>query len=200
MVKNSSYYRHLAAEKCGKISGTLALVYFVYSIISGACSALSSVGIGAIALLLITGPMAYSLAIIDRKVDNEEKVEIGNLFDGFKAFQNSFLIGLLTTIFIMLWSMLFIIPGIVKIFSYSMSYYILLDDPNKTAKQCITESRMLMKGHKGELFCLLFSYIGWFILCGLTLGILSFWVMPKVEQATYQFYKDISGKNEQIEQ
>ncbi len=197
MVKNSSYYRSIAAEKCGKFSGTLALIYFIYYIINSACSGLTTTGgvAASILILLVTGPLAYSLAGISKMVDNDVNPEVSNLFDGFKSFKNSFLIALLTYIFVALWTMLLIIPGIVKALAYSMSYYIMLDDPTKTANQCITESKNLMNGHKWQLFCLLFSYIGWLILCALTLGILSFWVTPKINQAKYQFYKEISDKN-----
>ncbi len=211
MKKNSSYYRQVAASKCGKVAGTLALIYFIHTLIMGALSSLSSLGddtaatlgaveatlafLGAIAILLVDGPFMYSMAGIASKVDKEEKVELGNLFDGFKSFQISFLLAILQDIFITLWMLLCIIPGFVKMLSYSMSYYISLDNPEKSALECITASKELMKGHKWQLFCLMFSYIGWIILCVLTLGILSFWVNPKMEQAKYQFYKEITGQN-----
>ncbi len=211
MKKNSSYYRHAAASKCAKVSGTLALIYFVHTLIMGVISSLSKIGengtaalggtevalsfFGAIAMLLITGPFFYSMSGIAAKVDKEEKVELGNLFDGFKSFQTSFLLFILQDIFIALWTLLCIIPGFIKLLSYSMSYYISLDNPEKSALECITASKELMKGHKWQFFCLMFSYIGWIILCMITLGILNFWVNPKMEQAKYQFYKEISGQN-----
>ena len=87
--------------------------------------------------------------------------------------------------------MLFVIPGIVKSYSYSMAMYIYKDNPELTYKQCIDRSICMMHGHKWDLFCLQLSYIGWLILCVLTGGILCIWVMPKIQQANYLFYLQV---------
>ena len=90
--------------------------------------------------------------------------------------------------------MLFIIPGLIKTYSYAMALYIQNDNPNKPINECITESRRMMDGNKWKLFCLEFSYIGWFILCVFTCGILTLWVAPKYNYARYLFYLKVSGK------
>ncbi len=193
-MKNAAYFRKEAAKKCTPYSNALALIYFIEFIITSVCGALSALGVGTIVSLLISGPIACSFAAIAVKVDRSEQVKPANLFDGFQYFSSAFLIGLLQAIFIVLWALLLIIPGIIKAFSYSMAYYVFLENPNMKASDCIKASKELMKGHKWRLFCLEFSYIGWLILCALTLGILSFWVAPKMEQAKYEFYKDVSAK------
>jgi len=116
------------------------------------------------------------------------------MFAGFNDFGDAFVLYLLQLIFTFLWILLLIIPGIIKSYAYSMSYYIRMDK-KLSPNECITESRRIMNGHKWELFCLRFSYIGWFILCALTLGILSLWVIPRFNQAHYEFYLHITGQD-----
>ena len=84
-----------------------------------------------------------------------------------------------------------IIPGIIKSLSYSMSYFILLDNPDMSANDARKESMEMMDGNKGRLFCLYLSYIGWYLLSILTFGILLFWVGPSVRTATAFFYQSL---------
>ena len=103
---------------------------------------------------------------------------------------------LLMHIFIILWSLLFLIPGIVKAFSYAMTPYILEENPELGANEAIDRSRAMMKGHKFDLFWLYLSFIGWFILCCLTLGIGFLWLTPYMETATAAFYEDVKADYE----
>ena len=100
---------------------------------------------------------------------------------------------LLVNVYTFLWTLLFIIPGIVKSYSYAMAIYISKDKPELSAEECIQESRRMMSGHKGKLFLLDLSYIGWGILCILTCGILSLWVAPKMQTAHTLFYEDLKA-------
>ena len=84
-----------------------------------------------------------------------------------------------------------VIPGIIKFLSYSMTYYVLKDHPEMSNNAAIEESMRLMNGHKWELFCLMFSYIGWLLLCILSLGIGCFWVSPWMNTAMCAFYEDL---------
>ena len=102
-------------------------------------------------------------------------------------------VSLLTFVYILLWTLLFIIPGIVKAYSYSMTYYIAKDHPEMSAEECVHESRMMMQGYKAKLFLLDLSYIGWILLGCLTLGILLLWVGPKIETAHVHFYEDFKA-------
>ena len=120
-----------------------------------------------------------------------QSAEIENLFDGFKLFIKSFLLCLLEFIFITLWTLLFIVPGIIKSFSYSMAYYILKDNPDIGANEAITRSRKMMAGHKGKLFGLYLSFIGWCLLCCLSLGIGFLWLSPYINLSVANFYEDL---------
>ena len=99
-------------------------------------------------------------------------------------------------IFIFLWSLLFIIPGIIKMFSYAMTPYILEENPELSAGEAIDRSRAMMKGHKFDLFWLWLSFIGWFILSLLTLGIGGLWLGPYQQTAIAAFYEDVKADYE----
>ena len=99
-------------------------------------------------------------------------------------------------LFTFLWALLLIVPGIIKSFSYAMTPFILIDNPELTANEAIDRSRAMMRGHKFDLFWLLLSFIGWFILCMLTLGIGFFWLIPYTYTSVAGFYKDVKAEYE----
>ncbi len=99
-------------------------------------------------------------------VDNKDAV-FSDLFSQFDRLGAGFCMNFLTGLYIVLWTLLFIIPGIIKSFSYAMAPYILAEHPEMTASEAITESRHMMDGNKWRLFCLDFSFIGWNLLCSL---------------------------------
>ena len=102
----------------------------------------------------------------------------------------------LMNVFIFLWMLLLIIPGIVKIFSYSMTPFILEEHPELSANEAIDHSRAMMKGHKFDLFWLYLSFLGWFILCILSLGIGFLWLTPYMETSVAAFYEDVKADYE----
>lgn len=183
------------AQLGNQIFGNTWLIAVVVAVIQTAISYLVNAipGIGQIASLLLSGPVAYGVsAMFLKQTRTGEKMDIGDIFNGFREdFSNTFLIGLMTTIFTMLWSLLFIIPGIVKALSYSMAMYIKVDHPDYDWKQCIDESQRMMQGHKGELFVLNLSFIGWMIVGAFCAGIGSFWVNAYMQAATSQFYENL---------
>jgi uncharacterized membrane protein len=100
---------------------------------------------------------------------------------------------LLIRIYSFLWTLLFIVPGIIKSLSYSQSYYLYKDHPDYTPNQLITESRRIMNGYKWNYFLLILSFIGGFILCLLTLGIGLIWLIPYVNTSLAVFYTKIKN-------
>ncbi len=151
--------------------------------------------VGVIISFILAGPIYMGLACYFRNVaERKENAnrDIGALFDPLRTDAGgSIVTGLLVNVFTYLWSLLFVIPGIVKSFSYSMTYYIKLDHPEYTARQAIDESRRMMDGHKFRLFCLDLSFIGWMFVGVLALGIGVLWVQPYMEAARYEFYCDL---------
>lgn len=188
-------FRQTAMENMQGRWGTLALTYLIFTAVSGACSALSYIVIGGVLLLIVSGPLQMGLTMQSLHVVRQEPVDVRNAFDGFKRFTESFVAYLLLAVFTFLWSLLFIIPGIIKAYSYSMTYYILADNPGMSANEARKRSMQMMHGNKWRLFCLQFSFIGWFLLCILTCGILTFWVGPYVQAATAAFYQSIAPES-----
>ena len=162
-------------------------------IVSLIMSAVSFTGIGE---LILIGPLGFGLALIFLSLARgKESVDFGDLLKGFTdgGFVRLLLLGLLQNIFIILWYLLFIIPGIVKTYSYSMSYYLAIDHPDWDWKQCIDESRRIMDGNKWKLFVLDLSFIGWYIVGMLACGIGVLWVYPYNEAARAEFYQELTG-------
>jgi len=101
---------------------------------------------------------------------------------------------LLMNIYVILWTLLLIIPGIIMTFAYAMTPFILVDEPELPVDQAITKSRRMMRGHKFDLFCLYLSFIGWFFLCIMTCGIGFFWLMPYAKTAKAAFWEDLKSE------
>lgn len=190
-------YRRMAAEACKPFSGTLALITLIYVLISCAASGISY----GILTLLFGGTLFLGYLLAIKKAMSSVKPEAGDVFAGFgNNLSASIVTYLLENVYIFLWTLLLIIPGIVKSYSYACALY-LIEDEGLSGNEAITRSREIMNGHKWELFCLHLSYIGWLILSIFTLGILLLWITPKMETAQYMFYRHITGKDlEQIEE
>ena len=148
-----------------------------------------------IAALFLAGPINYGTAFIFLKQAREGgRADVADLLKGFKEdFIGLFLLNFMQTLFIALWSLLLVVPGIVAAYSYAMSYYIRADHPDYDWKQCITESKRMMKGHRMELFIFDLSYIGWFIVGAICLGIGSLWVDAYFKAGHAQFYERLKN-------
>lgn len=146
----------------------------------------AATGVMVIGKLIIMGTLETGVALIYLKLSYREPAEIGDLFQPFQNFVNTFFAGFLSTIFTFLWSLLFVIPGIVKALAYSQVYYILCDHPEYTGREAIDASQEMMRGHKGELFVLQLSFFGWSFL---TFGLLLLYVKPYYQAALTEFYR-----------
>ena len=124
------------------------------------------------------------------KQHDAQECTVKDLFSQFDHFTKGFLQAFLRGLYTFLWALLFVIPGIIKSLSYAMTPYIMAEHPEMTAKEAITASKEAMDGHKWELFCLEFSFIGWQLLVALTMGIGSIFLAPYVEAAYAAFYRD----------
>ena len=110
------------------------------------------------------GYARFNLNLVDG-----ENATISDLFSQKDRLWDGFCMKFLQGLYIALWSLLLVIPGIVKTYSYAMTPYIMSEHPSLTANEAITESRRIMNGNKWRLFCLDFSFIGWELLCSLPL-------------------------------
>ena len=148
----------------------MAVVYFVLG---------SFVGVGY---------AKFNLNLVDKKNSAFE-----NLFEYFSHWKTTTITRLLRALYTFLWSLLFIIPGIVAGFSYAMTDYILAENPELTADEAIAQSKTMMYGNRFRLFCLQFSFIGWDILATLAFGIGHLWLTPYKQAAYAAFYREVSG-------
>lgn len=156
----------------------------------------SSVTINIISLLLI--PMSWGVTITFLEVSRGMKVNYGNLAKGYHDFTRIFLTILLKGVYTFLWALLLIIPGIVKSYSYAMTEFVLADRPDLAYNEAIEESMRLMQGNKWRLFVLDLSFLGWALLCILTLGIGYLFLAPYMEVAHAHFYADLKADDQEF--
>lgn len=126
-----------------------------------------------------------------------KKIKVGDLFSGFYNYGKVLWLYIITSFFTFLWSLLFYVPGVIKSYSYSLAPYILAENPNLTARQALNESKRITYGHKGDLFVLDLSFIGWKLLSSLTFGILNIWLAPYIEAAWANYYVEIKKEKSQ---
>ena len=164
-----------------------ALVFYAVTCLCG--------GVGVFTLhiltLLVIGPLYYGLFEYFMKVKRQEPAVLENLFDGFKRFVPSFLLILLVNIFIILWALLLIVPGIIAALSYSQAFLIMVDNPELSAVEAIKKSKQMMYGHKWRYFLMQLSFLGWTILAILTAGIGFLWLLPYMMVTIVNFYDEL---------
>ena len=134
------------------------------------------------------GYAKFNLNLVDRN-----KASFENLFEYFSNWKTTTITRLLRALYTFLWSLFFIIPGIVAGFSYAMTEYILAENPELTPDEAIQASKSMMMGNRWRLFCLQFSFIGWDILATLAFGLGHLWLTPYKQAAYAAFYREVSG-------
>ncbi len=150
--------------------------------------------LGALAFFLGgTVELGYVRFLLDQHDGRELRFE--TLFSQFYRLGQGFVLHLLRGVYILCWSLLFIIPGIVKTYSYAMASFLMAEDPDLSPNDAITLSRRLMDGHKGELFILDLTFIGWSLLAALTLNLGNLALNPYKSAARTVFYRELVGKN-----
>ena len=146
--------------------------------------------IAAVVYVLIGGAVSFGYAHFNLNLVDGKPAAFSDLFSRFRV-GKGFVMHLKMGLYLFLWTCLFIIPGIVKAYSYAMTPYILSENPTLSVGEAITASRRLMRGNKWRLFCLRFSFIGWHFLEGLTLGVAALFVSPYIEAANAAFFRRI---------
>ncbi len=181
--------QNLKSNAKQQIKGKIAIllgITLIISLISTAISLiLSFIPFGSLlSAIIVTPAFTLSLVRIYLNVAAGKTPVVNDSFSGFDDFWAAFKVNFLTGLFTFLWSLLFVIPGIIKSYSYSMSMFILAENKGKPALECINESMSMTYGHKMELFELGLSFIGWYFLGIITFGIAFIWIIP-YRQCTY---------------
>lgn len=165
---------------------TAFAVILLYSLIFSLASTVT----GGVASFIISVSMLIALYNVFISAYLGKGYEINYMVKGYdKGIGNRIALSALKNIYIILWSLLFIIPGVIKAYSYCLAEFISRENPEKSATECLDESRQIMDGHKMELFLFDLSFIGWHLLSALTCGILYIYVLPYYYQA-YIIYID----------
>jgi uncharacterized membrane protein len=173
----------------GKIFTILGLGLLSYIVLG----LLSCITFG-LAAILLTGGIMLSFCVIFLGIANTGRTpQINDLMSGFQEgnFIRSLEGYLRITIFTFLWSLLFIIPGIIKAFAYSQTFFLMADDKKLSAGEAQKKSIAMMKGHKLDLFVLQLSFLPWAILCALTFGLAAIWVIPYTQTTLALFYENL---------
>lgn len=147
--------------------------------------------LGSVASLLIEGPLILGLALFYLDLARKQPVDVSQVFSGFNDFPRAFVAYLLMGIFVILWSLLLIVPGIIAAIAYSQTYFILVENKDLSALDAIRKSKQMMLGHKKKFFFLSLRFLGWFLLSVLTLGIGFLWSIPYFWVTMAKFYDDI---------
>jgi uncharacterized membrane protein len=148
-----------------------------------------------IALFIIGGAVELGFNLFNialYQAPGQPKFEI--LFSRFHLFGRALFLRFLMFLKILAWSLLFIVPGIVAAYRYALAPYLLAENPELTAEEAIEKSKALMLGYKGRLFCLQFSFIGWYLLSALTGGVGWFFLAPYTKAADTAFYLERTGR------
>jgi uncharacterized membrane protein len=149
--------------------------------------------------LIVGGPFALGLAIFSLRFSKNEGAIIADIFSGFNYFTQALSTYLLGALYIFLWLLCLIVPGIIAAFSYSQVFYILAEEPTLSASEVLKRSKQLMDGHKMRYFMLSLSFIGWFFLCLLTMGIGFLWLAPYYSLTMTKFYENLRGETTEHE-
>ncbi|BEP28879.1 DUF975 family protein [Helicovermis profundi] len=169
--------------------GKAVLTYLVYMVILVPIALIPLVG--NFVMLFLEPPLILGMIIFYLNIVRKNDPEIKNVFLGFSYYGKSLGVFLLVILYTFLWSILLIIPGIIKAYSYSMTFYIVADNPEVGFNEAIRLSSKMMNGSKFKLFTLQLSFIGWGLLSLLTLGIGSIWVSVYQMTAMANFYEDL---------
>jgi len=168
------------SEVAGLIVGSLGFIFIAALLMAAVYFILGSI--------IEVGYAKFNLNLVDRKETSFE-----TLFAYFSNWKTTTITRLLKALYVFLWTLLFIIPGIVASLSYAMTGYILSENPDMTPSEAIASSKQMMYGNRFRLFCLQFSFIGWDILATLAFGIGHLWLTPYKQAAYAAFYREVSG-------
>lgn len=177
--------------------------------------------INSLASLLLTGPFWLGISAFGLSLQARGKAPLSRLFEGFDGVKTFFVaVGayLLVCLFVLLWSLLLIVPGIMAALSYAMTFWVLAEEPDLGPMRALSRSRSLMQGHRMQLFRLYFRVLGWYLLALLLVGGLFYlavlgpylelalflgvgffgvlWVMAYQLVSFAEFYRELQHENE----
>ncbi|MBQ1816013.1 MAG: DUF975 family protein [Bacteroidaceae bacterium] len=204
MLTNSEIRKQARAVLEGNW-GKGVIATLIYFVITSALSAGVSIPLGynlwlsngsSLLMTILCLPLSWGFVVFFLHLARGLEKGYEALFDGYKCFIKVFLLMFLKALYIFLWSLLLIIPGIMKALAYDMAEFIMADNPDIDAQDAIHRSRVMMDGHKMKLFLMYLSFIGWGLLCLLTLGLGFLLLVPYIQTSLAVFYQDLKKNAE----
>lgn len=172
--------------------GTAVLGTLIYVLIGSVASAAAKISpILYIIPLLVSGPLSYGYYLYMVKLVGTRNGDLNTLFAGFNRFVDTMVAGLICSILTLIGMCLLIVPGVIIALGLSMTWFIMLDNPNISGVDALRESWRMMDGHKMDLFLLVVRFIGWILLVVITCGIAALWVNPYMVAAYLNFYRQL---------
>ncbi len=171
--------------------------FFVYVLIE---MLVAIPGVGPVATIFIAGPMMGGLTIFALAISRNQEAKLDQLFQAFNRFGTYLGAYWLMVLYIILWSLLLIIPGIIAAYAYSLIFFILADEPSIGISEALKKSKAMMNGYKWKYFCLSFRFFGWVILSILTCGIGFLWLFPYMQVSFAKFYEDLKAGQQATQQ
>ncbi len=190
MITENSALMKMGRETLKGNWGLAIGAFLVVFLIEGAIQSIPKGG-GGILYLIISGPFTLGMVVFSLAYSRHQEPRFEQVFEGFRDFGRTLGAYLLVILYVFLWLLLLIVPGIIASFSYSMTFFIMADDPSIKAADAIDKSKQIMKGYKWKLFGLYLRFLGWALLCILTLGIGLLWLIPWMHVTIAHFYDDI---------
>jgi uncharacterized membrane protein len=172
--------------------GKLFLVSAIASLFSSAVAAPAHVMM-VLSTLIVSPAVGMGVNMVYLGLAKTEGIQYQRLLDGFDNWWLAFKVWFLIRLYSFLWSLLFFIPGIIAVYNYAMTGYILAENPHMAASDALRYSKDMMYGNRWRLFCLEISFIGWDLLNIFTLGIGTLWLRPYKQAAVTAFYREVSG-------
>lgn len=176
---NHSHFIALAKQNFSKVWLMSSAATLLYSLLNSATQS----------FFIFTGPFAYGYADYIRQTIERENTDLNPLISGFNRFVETMVAGLLYLLIICIGFYLLIVPGIIAALGLSMTFFIMVDDPNISGVDALRKSWLMMKGYKADYFLFCCRFIGWFLICVLTFGLASFVVTPYFNRAKWHYYR-----------
>lgn len=202
-------YKNRALSALENKWGNFVLITFVYGLIIGITQVLSGdkdspaiLHLIGLVLFILALPLTWGFQTLFLGAVRGGEATAKDLFEGYnkELFSRVLTTTLLYYVYVFLWSLLLLIPGCIKAYSYAMTPYILKDNPEMKNNAAIEESMRMMDGHKLELFLLDLSFIGWAILSILTCCIGFLWLTPYMNMARVNFYEDLKKASVEVKE
>ena len=200
-------YKNRALSALENKWGNFVLITFVYGFIIGITQILSGdkdspaiLHLIGLVLFILALPLTWGFQTLFLGAVRGGEATAKDMFEGYnkELFSRVLTTTLLYYVYVFLWSLLLLIPGCIKSYSYAMTPYILKDNPEMKNNAAIEESMRMMDGHKLELFLLDLSFIGWAILSILTCCIGFLWLVPYMNMARVNFYEDLKKASVEV--